>query len=329
MFTRKIVFSLLICLTACLSITFAIQAQEITGETEELRKEEKVLQGFDLLRQFEGTWKTSSKSSADGSTVEGTVSGRAVGNKWMVIEHKAKMSGIDFEAVQTVGFDAKKKKYVGTWVDSMMDHTWKYNGSIDAGGKKLMLEAEGPDWNDPTKTKLYRDVYEFKSDDEIATTSQIQNDGEWETFMTGSMTKKESKKVNSKVPPITPFLMFIGKAEPAIEFYKTVFPNTEIESMEKYKEGEPGKAGTIKLANVLIEGQRVKFTDSPPVHDFTFTPSFSFFVECKDEAELKERFAKLSDGGKVMMPLNNYGFSKQFGWTSDKFGISWQLNLQE
>jgi len=317
-------------LAICLLIPCAIQAQDAPGEAKESAKQEKVAKGFDLLKQFEGTWQTSSKSKADGSTVKGTVSGRAVGNKWVVIEHKAKMGAVDFEAVQTVGFDAKTKKYVGTWVDSMMDHTWKYNGSVDAGGKKLMLEAEGPDWNDMSKTKLYRDIYEFKSANEIATTSEIQNDaGQWETFMTGSMSKKESKNMSSKVPPITPFLMFVGDAEPAIEFYKTVFPSTEIESMEKYKEGEPGKAGTIKLANVLIEGQRVKFTDSPPIHDFTFTPSFSFFVECKDEDELKEKFKKLADGGKVMMPLNNYGFSKQFGWTSDKFGISWQLNLQE
>lgn len=38
-------------------------------------------------------------------------------------------------------------------------------------------------------------------------------------------------------------------------------------------------------------------------------------------------FQKLSEGGSVMMPLDNYGFSKKFGWVSDKYGVSWQLNL--
>jgi predicted 3-demethylubiquinone-9 3-methyltransferase (glyoxalase superfamily) len=68
-------------------------------------------------------------------------------------------------------------------------------------------------------------------------------------------------------------------------------------------------------------------TDSPAVHAFDFTPSMSIFVECDNEAELDRVFAALSDGGKTLMPLNNYGFSKKFGWCNDRFGVSWQINL--
>lgn len=60
---------------------------------------------------------------------------------------------------------------------------------------------------------------------------------------------------------------------------------------------------------------------------FTFTPSMSIFVDCENEAESNQAFQQLSEGGKVLMPLDNYGFSKKFGWVSDRFGVSWQLNL--
>ena len=45
------------------------------------------------------------------------------------------------------------------------------------------------------------------------------------------------------------------------------------------------------------------------------------------EEALEAVFAQLSEGGKIMMPLDDYGFSKRFGWLSDRFGVSWQLNL--
>jgi predicted 3-demethylubiquinone-9 3-methyltransferase (glyoxalase superfamily) len=62
-------------------------------------------------------------------------------------------------------------------------------------------------------------------------------------------------------------------------------------------------------------------------NNFTFTPSMSVYVNCEDENELNTLFQKLSEGGSVMMPADNYGFSKRFGWVADKYGVSWQLNL--
>jgi predicted 3-demethylubiquinone-9 3-methyltransferase (glyoxalase superfamily) len=62
-------------------------------------------------------------------------------------------------------------------------------------------------------------------------------------------------------------------------------------------------------------------------HGFTFTPSLSLFVDCESEADLERIFAALSEGGGVLMPLGNYGFSRRFGWVNDRFGVSWQLNL--
>lgn len=68
--------------------------------------------------------------------------------------------------------------------------------------------------------------------------------------------------------------------------------------------------------------------DSLPVHNFSFTPSFSIFVTCNSEEELDHLYENLLADGEALMPLGDYGFSKKFGWVNDRFDISWQLNLQ-
>ncbi|CDN40977.1 hypothetical protein BN871_AA_00030 [Paenibacillus sp. P22] len=67
--------------------------------------------------------------------------------------------------------------------------------------------------------------------------------------------------------------------------------------------------------------------DSFVKHAFTFTPSFSLFLACDTEEEVERVFARLSEGGEVLMPLGEYPFSRKFGWIVDKFGVSWQLSL--
>jgi predicted 3-demethylubiquinone-9 3-methyltransferase (glyoxalase superfamily) len=119
-----------------------------------------------------------------------------------------------------------------------------------------------------------------------------------------------------------------GCAQEAMRFYVGLFARSEIRSLELYGPGEPGAAGTVKRADFTLAGQEVICIDSPVKHAFTFTPSMSLFVECESEAELQNAFDALSAGGGVLMPLNNYGFSRQFGWVNDRYGVSWQLNLQ-
>ena len=53
----------------------------------------------------------------------------------------------------------------------------------------------------------------------------------------------------------------------------------------------------------------------------------SLWVECNDDAEQQRLFDRLSAGGTVYMPLDNYGFSTRFGWVGDPFGVTWQLNM--
>ncbi len=125
---------------------------------------------------------------------------------------------------------------------------------------------------------------------------------------------------------ITPFLMFQGRAEEAMNFYVSVFPEGWITDISRYGRGEQGKEGSVKLAKFTLAGQSVMCIDSPVPHAFSFTPAFSFFVDVTSEAELRRLATVLGEGGGVLMPLANYGFSRLFTWLNDRYGVSWQLN---
>ena len=126
---------------------------------------------------------------------------------------------------------------------------------------------------------------------------------------------------------VTPFLMFEGTAEEAANLYVSVFRDSSIQSIERWAPGEPGAEGSVKQCFFTVAGLRLRCFDSPAHHAFTFTPSLSLFVDCESEAELDAAFARLSADGQVMMGPGNYGFSAKFAWVSDRFGVSWQLNL--
>lgn len=126
---------------------------------------------------------------------------------------------------------------------------------------------------------------------------------------------------------ITPFLMFEGRAEEAMRFYVSLFADSHIDKIVRYGIGEAGAEGTVMRADFTLAGQPVICIDSPAKHAFTFTPSMSMFVDCADEDEIGTLFAELSRDGGVMMPLGDYGFSRKFAWVSDRYGVSWQLNL--
>lgn len=133
---------------------------------------------------------------------------------------------------------------------------------------------------------------------------------------------------------ITTFLMFDGKAEEAMKLYTSLFKQSEIVSITRYGATstpgyEAGAEGTVQHAIFTLNGQEFMAIDSNMKHEFTFTPSMSLYVRCDTEEEIDAVFAKLSEGGEVLMPLDQYPFSKKFGWVADKFGVSWQLTLSD
>jgi predicted 3-demethylubiquinone-9 3-methyltransferase (glyoxalase superfamily) len=127
---------------------------------------------------------------------------------------------------------------------------------------------------------------------------------------------------------MSPFLMFEGRAEEAMNFYVSVFEDGEIHEISRYTDKGPGPEGSVIKAIFTVAGQIVICTDSFVKHKFSFTPSISMFVECESVEEIVRLYNELLDGGQALMPLDNYGFSMRFGWVSDKFGVTWQLNLR-
>jgi len=126
---------------------------------------------------------------------------------------------------------------------------------------------------------------------------------------------------------LTPLLMFVGRAEEAMGFYVSVFPGAEIVEIDRYGSDEPGREGTVKVGSFRISDEILRCIDSPDVHAFTFTPAISFFYDCQDEATFNAVFERLSDQGNVFMPPARYPFAERFAWLSDRFGVSWQLNV--
>ena len=128
------------------------------------------------------------------------------------------------------------------------------------------------------------------------------------------------------------FLMFVGaqsgKAEQAIRFYISLFKNSELKKITYFKSGEPGNEGTVKHALFSLDGQEYMANDGGAAHQFSFTPAISIYVACQSGEEIAMLYEQLSADGKILMPLGDYGFSKKFGWTEDRYGVSWQLNLE-
>lgn len=190
-------------------LTAMLLSVTLTGFTsaQEMPEPPKPTKEHQWLKKFVGRWATTSKGvMAEGQPAmetTGTINSQMMGGFWVVNRMNAKVAEMSFRGIQTVGYDVKKKKYVGTWIDSTNGSMWYYLGTIEKNGTMLVLEADGPDMVDPNKTTKYRDAYEFKSKDEIIVKSSMQKpDGTWFTFMDGTakrvLKKAGKKKVESK-----------------------------------------------------------------------------------------------------------------------------------
>lgn len=126
---------------------------------------------------------------------------------------------------------------------------------------------------------------------------------------------------------VTPFLMFQGDAEEAMTLYTSLWEESEITRITRYGANESGEEGSVMQGAFLLKGQEIMCIDSNVKHEFTFTPSMSLFVTCETEEEINRIYDRLVDGGEALMPLDDYSFSKKFGWITDKFGVSWQINF--
>ena len=118
----------------------------------------------------------------------------------------------------------------------------------------------------------------------------------------------------------TTFLMFQGQANEAIQQYKEWFTDLTVESLTYMENSQQ-----VAMAVLELKGLKLMVNDSTIKHDFTFTPATSIFVECETLEEIGSLAAQVIEGGKSLMPLGHYGFSEQFAWIEDRFGVSWQF----
>jgi len=122
----------------------------------------------------------------------GTESVRTLGGFWILAEGQGEMPGCGTATtMMTIGYDPQKQRYSGTWVGSMMSFLWIYDGELDAAGKSLTLNSEGPSMTGEGKMAKYKDVIEFTSDDQRVMTSHLLgDDGQWHKFMTVNSRRK-------------------------------------------------------------------------------------------------------------------------------------------
>ena len=120
---------------------------------------------------------------------------------------------------------------------------------------------------------------------------------------------------------IVPYLWFDKEAFEAVNLYVSLFDDSEI-TLEQKLEGTPSGADAATY-EFKLAGQLFGAINGGPY--FTFNPSTSLSVICDSHEEIDELWAKLSDGGEELMPLQAYPFSKYYGWVQDKYGLSWQL----
>lgn len=114
---------------------------------------------------------------------------------------------------------------------------------------------------------------------------------------------------------IFPCLWFDGNAKEAADFYCTVFSNSKV------------TADTPMVVQFEVEGKKLMGLNGGPM--FTINPSISLFVTCQTNEEIEDIYNNLFDGGSAMMPLDKYPWSEKYAWVADKFGMTWQLMLDE
>lgn len=119
---------------------------------------------------------------------------------------------------------------------------------------------------------------------------------------------------------ITPHLWFDKDAKNAAQLYTSLIPNSRITSVRTLHNTPSGDCDIVFFE---LAGQPFMAISAGPL--FKFNSSVSFHLKCKAKDQVDAIFQKLSDGGKVLMPLGSYPWSERYGWLEDKYGLSWQV----
>lgn len=119
---------------------------------------------------------------------------------------------------------------------------------------------------------------------------------------------------------ISPHLWYDSEAVEAAEFYASTFPDSKVTNVSTIYNTPSGDTDIVSFE---LSGQPFMAISAGPL--VKFTPSVSFAIPCETKEEVDDIWTKLSQGGKALMPLDTYPFSERYGWTEDRFGLSWQI----
>jgi hypothetical protein len=149
------------------------------------------------LQKLIGEWTYESEMPAEPGQPSQKMTGneriRAIGEIWVQGEGTGQMAdGTPATSQITLGYDPAKKRFVGTWLGSMMHHLWIYDGELSADERKLILTSDGPSMTEEGKMAKYRDVIELKNENLRSQTAFVQgDDGQWKEFMTMDYHRKK------------------------------------------------------------------------------------------------------------------------------------------
>ena len=128
------------------------------------------------------------------------------------------------------------------------------------------------------------------------------------------------------------YLMFNGRCEEALEFYKKAI-GAKVEMMMRCKDAPepgqitPGLENKILHSSFTVGSSIIMATDGYNKNNATFE-GISLALSATNEGEAKRLFDALADGGQVRMPLTKTFFSPAFGMLADKFGVPWMVVVE-
>lgn len=166
----------------------------IASSQEKKLEAPKVGTEHEFLKQFVGEWdgEVEAFMEPDKPPVKskGSMTGSMIGNFWAIVVVKGETMGEPYQGQATFGYDSQKKKYIGTWTDSMSEFLWQYEGIVE--GNKLVLDSEGPNPAEPGKMMKARDTWEFKGKDQILLTGEMEGpDGKMVTGVKVTCTRRK------------------------------------------------------------------------------------------------------------------------------------------
>ena len=123
---------------------------------------------------------------------------------------------------------------------------------------------------------------------------------------------------------IIPHFWYDHEALEAATLYVSLFENSSLNSTQVLTDAA---SANNMIVDFTLAGMNFNAISAGPY--FKLNPSASLMVACKDKEDLDRLYAALSPGGKVLMPLDVYPFSPWYVWFEDRYGLSWQLILDE